>query len=214
MVNKQELFDSVRDYLMRHPEELVRLIKNGFLLRVGLPLDALRWFASKAQGKKAPKDVQIEAVPPGVRVGATLDLMGSVVRASAIIYVEDIRLNSQEVRIELRLADVSLKLLQDSDSPVATLLKSGALDLSKPGNLAKYMPKRPAMLVEAADDRIALDLMKHPALANQKVEKLLGLITPLITVGEIRTDWEHLDVVFRPFQHGVAKALEQVRGQL
>ena len=135
-------------------------------------------------------------------------------RASAIIYIEDIRLSGEEMRIELRLADVSLKLLEDSDSAVATLLKSGALDLSKPGNLVKYMPKRPAMLVEAEDDRIVIDLMKHPALANQKVERLLALITPLITVGAVRTDWEHLDVVLRPFQHGFAKALEQVRGQL
>ncbi len=214
MVNKQEMFDSVREYLMRHPEELVRLVKNGFLLRLGLPLDALRWFAARAKGKKAPKDVQIEAVPPGIRVGATVDLMGTVVRASTIIYIEDIRINPQEVRIEVRLADVSMKLLGDSDSPVATLLKSGALDLSKPGNLAKYMPKRPPMLVEAEDDRVVVDLMKHPALANEKVERLLGVITPLITVGAVRTDWEHLDVVLRPFQYGFAKALEQVRGQL
>jgi hypothetical protein len=214
MVNKQELFESVRGYLMHHPEELVRVVKNSFLLRFGLPLDAVRWLAARAGGRKAPKDVQIEAVPPGVRVGATLELMGNVIRASAIIYIEDIRLNSSELRIEVRLADVALKLLSDTDSPVATLIKSGALDLSKPGNLAAYMPKRPAMLIEAADDRVVIDLMKHPAFGNQKVEKILGLITPLITVDQVRTDWEHLDVVFKPFQNGVAQALEQVRGHL
>ncbi len=214
MLDKQEVFDSVREYLMNHPEELVRFVKNAFLLRVGLPLDALRWVAARAGGRKAPKDVQIEAVPPGVRVGATVDLMGTVVRASFILYIDEVRINSNELRIETRLADVALKLLSESDSPVATLLKSGALDLSKPGNLVAYMPKRPPFIVEADGDRIVVDLMKHPALGNEKVERILSLVTPLITVGAIRTDWEHLDVVFKPFQHGLAKALEEVKSHL
>jgi hypothetical protein len=214
MLDKQELFESAREYLMRHPEEVLRVVKNAFLLRLGVPLDALRWLATKAGGRKAPKDVQIEAVPPGVRVGATLDLMGAVLRASAILYVEDVRIDSKQVRFDLRLADVDLKLLGESESPVATLIKSGALDLSKPGNLVAYMPKRPPMIVEAADDRICLDLMKHPALDDAKVEMVLGLVTPFITVGAIRTDWEHLDVVFKPLQEGLGRALEQVRERL
>ncbi len=214
MLNTQELFDSTRDYLMRHPEEVLRAVKNTFLLRFGVPLDALRWLASKAGGKKAPKDVQIEAVPPGIRVGATLDLMGAIVRASAIIYVEDVRIDSEQVRFDTRLADVSLKLLSESESPVATLIQSGALDLSKPGNLVKFMPKRPPMIVEAKDDVISIDLMKHPALKNAKVEAVLSLVTPFITIGAIRTDWEHLDVVFKPLQAGLGRALAQVRDRL
>ncbi len=55
---------------------------------------------------------------------------------------------------------------ETSESPVAALLRSGALDLSKPGNLAAYMPKRPAMLVAAKDDRVTLDLMRHPKFAK------------------------------------------------
>ncbi len=60
-----------------------------------VPLDALRWLASQIKGKKAPKDLQIEAVPPGVRIGATLSLMGTVVRASAILYIRDVRFNAK-----------------------------------------------------------------------------------------------------------------------
>lgn len=214
MANKEQLFESLRKYLMSHPEEVLRVLKNLFFLRVGVPLDALRWAAGRAGGKKGPKDVQIEAVPPGVRVGATINLMGAIVRASAVIYIEDIRLNSQELRIEIRLGDVAMKVLEDNDSAVAALLRSGALDLSKPGNLAAYMPKRPAMLVEAKDDRLVLDLMKHPALRNERVERLIGLITPFITIGAIRTDWEHLDVDLQPFQEGVAGAVAAVRERL
>lgn len=211
MIDPRALLGNTKDYLIQHPEELVRLGKNALALRFGLPLDALRWLAAQFGGKKAPQDLQIEAVPPGIRVGATLDLMGTVVRASAILYIEEVRINAAEMRFELRLADVSLKLLKDAPTPVATLIKSGALDLSKPGNLVAYMPKRPAFLVEAKDDRIVLDLMKHPAVTQKNVDKWVGLVTPFVSIGAIRTDWEHLDVTFRPLQNGLSEALASVR---
>jgi hypothetical protein len=211
MLNKQAAFEAARDYLMRHPEELVRWLRNALTLTMGVPLDALRWIAEQPIGKNAPRDVQIEAVPPGVRVGATLGLMGTTVRASAVLTFEDIRLNSKQLRFDIKLSDVALKLLGESDSPVATLLKSGALDLSKPGNLVAFMPKRPAFIVDAFDDRIVLDLMKHPVFAKQRVERLVGLVTPFVTVGRIRAEWEHLDVVFRPFQGGIGQAWNALR---
>jgi hypothetical protein len=73
------------------------------------------------------------------------------------------------------------------------------------------MPKRPKFLVEAHDDRIVIDLMKHPVLAQQKIERILSWVTPFITLGAIRTDWEHLDLQFKPFQNGVAQAFGQLR---
>jgi hypothetical protein len=130
------------------------------------------------------------------------------------VYIDDIRLNAKELRFDLRISDVAATVLEDNDSLVATLLRSGNLDLSKPGNLVKYLPKRPAVLVEAQDDRISLDLMRLPALQNQKVERLVAMITPFISVGQVRTDWEHLDVVFRPLQDGLANAILAVRAQL
>jgi hypothetical protein len=211
MIDPRALLGNAKNYLVQHPEELIRAGKNAFLWRFGLPLDAIRWLASQLKGKKAPKDLQIEAVPPGVRIGATLDLMGTVVRASAIVYIEDVRFNADQLRIELRLADVGLKLLQDAPTPVATLIKSGALDLSKPGNLVAYMPKRPAFLIDAKDDRIVVDLMKHPAITKQNIDKWVGLVTPFVSIGAIRTDWEHLDVTFKPFQEGVAAAFSSVK---
>ena len=209
MIDTRRLLGSAKNYLLQHPEELVRASKNALFWRFGVPLDLLRWLAAQMKSPKAPKDLQIEAVPPGVRVGATLDLMGTVVRASGILYIEDVRFNAQELRMELRLADVSLKLLKDAQTPVATLIKSGALDLSKPGNLVAYMPKRPAFLVEAKDDRVVIDLMKHDAIARQN--KWVGLVTPFVSVGAIRTDWEHLDVTLRPLQHGFSEAISSVR---
>lgn len=191
-------------WLKQHPEEVFRVVRNAAGLRFGVPLDALRWaadFAGAKAGKKAPKDVQIEAVPPGLRFGASVDLMGAPVRASAVVFIEKVVMSPVELRFEIRLADVDMKVLDDkAESPVAALLKSGALDLSKPGNLANYMPKRPPMLVEAVDDRVVLDLMKHPKLAaNASVRRTLGMVTPVVTVSGIETDWEHLDILLRMF---------------
>lgn len=213
MPDKKAIIEAAGAYLKQHPAELLRAVRNAVALRVGLPLDALRWFASQPGGRKAPKDVQIEAVPPGVRIGATVDAMGTPLRASATIYVDRVRLSDEELRFEVRLADVVLKVLDDdAQTPIAALLKSGALDLSKPGNLAAYMPKRPPVLVEAADDRIVIDLMKHPKLAKRAaVGKVLGLVTPLVGVRAVQTDWEHLDVLLRAFPDGLGQAVAAMR---
>lgn len=207
------IVESLVGYLRDHPEELLRVLKNALALRFGVPIAGLRWLASRVTGKRAPKDVQISAVPPGVRVGAQIDLMGTAVRASAIVYVENLQIAPETLRIELRLADVSLKLVDPSaESPIAALLKSGALDLSKPGNLAAYMPKRPALLVEARDDRIVLDLMKHPKFASdERLKRALGVVVPLVTIGAIETDPEHLDVAFRPLPEGIGEVIRGVR---
>ena len=204
---------AVGSYIKDHPDELWRLLRNAVALRFGVPLAALRWLAAKGGGKKAPKDVQIDAVPPGVRIAASLDLMGTPVRASAIVFVERVSVNAQELRFELRLAEVSLKVTdENSATPIAALLKSGALDLSKPGNLAAYMPKRPALLVEAKDDRIVIDLMRHPKFArSESAQRAIRILAPLITVSGIETDPEHLDVALRPFPDGMRDVLSRVR---
>jgi hypothetical protein len=185
-------------------------------MRVGVPIVALRWLASNLDGKKAPKDVEIAAVPPGIRVAATLDLMGTTVRASAIVIVERLKLDAETLRIEIRLREVALKALDErQETPVAALLKSGALDLSKPGNLAAYMPKRPALLVEAKDDRIVLDLMKHPKLARDaRIRRALHALVPLVTVSAIESDPEHLDVSFQAFPEGLAEVVAGFRRAL
>lgn len=200
-------------YLRDHPEELLRALRNLLALRFGVPLDALRFFAGRAKGKKAPKDLVLEAVPPGLRVGAGLELMGTPVRAQATVFIERVSITPDELRFEIRLADVSLKVPDNApESPIAALLRSGALDLSKPGNLAAYMPKRPALLVEAKDDRIVIDLMRHPKIAkNPRAVRTLGLLAPLLTVAGIESDSEHLDVTLRAFPDGLREAVGGLR---
>jgi hypothetical protein len=211
---KPEMLQRACNYLVEHPDELVRIVRNLVGLRFGVPLAALRWVASQATGRRAPTDVVIEAVPPGIRVAATLDLMGARVRAGALIFVEKIAIDSEQLRMELRLADVVLELLEKSESPLAALIQSGALDLSKVGNLVAVMPRRPAFLVEASGERIVIDLKRHPALSGQRVDRILSLITPLVTVTSVETDLDHLDIAIGVLSRGVAGAVASWRSAL
>jgi hypothetical protein len=208
---KPEVLRTVGNYLVEHPDELVRIVRNAASLRFGVPLAALRWIAARAGGRRAPTDLAIEAVPPGIRVGATLELMGARVRASALVFVDGIRLCSDELRLELRVVEVALVLLNESASPLAALIRSGALDLTKPGNLVAVMPRRPDFLVEAKGDRIVLDLKRHAAFSGRRVETLLGLITPLVTVTGVASDREHLDVELGVLDQGVGAAVASWR---
>jgi len=206
------LVEALGAYLRQHPEELLRVLRNAIGLRFGVPIAGLRFLARRLNSRKAPKDVEISAVPPGVRFAATVELMGTTVRASAVVFIEEIQFDADTLRIAIRLAQLSMKVLDDSETPVAALLKSGALDLSKPGNLAAYMPKRPAMLVEARDDRVVLDLMKHPKIGGDaRLRRVLMLVAPLVTVRAIQTEPEHLDVALRAFPDGLSEVVAGFR---
>ena len=74
MADRKAMFEAAGAYLKQHPEELVRAARNLIALRLGVPLDALRWLIGQARGKRVPKNVEIDAVPPGIRLGATLEL--------------------------------------------------------------------------------------------------------------------------------------------
>ena len=47
--------------------------------------------------------------------------------------------------------------------------------------------------------------------ANAWVGRALGLVVPLVTIGAIETDPEHLDVAFRPLPKGVSEVLRGVK---
>ena len=211
---KPVMLQGVVAYLMEHPNELARIVKNAAELKLGVPLAALRWLATRIPGRRAPTDVLIEAVPPGVRITATLELMGAEVRASGLLFVEDVQVDPETLRVEVRLADVSLNLLGDSPSPLGALISSGALDLSKLGNLVGAFPRRPPFILEAKDDRIVLDLKRHPALQGGRAELFLALVTPLVTVTGVRADTEHLDVEFGVLRDGFGGVMNTWRSLL
>jgi hypothetical protein len=211
--NPKEILQKAGTYLKEHPEEILRAMRGALGLRFGVPIDALRFLAKEfGGGKKAPKDVVIESAPPGIRLAATVDAMGTPLRASFVLYLEELNVTPEEIRIGARIAEMSLKVLGESDSPLAGLIKSGALDLSKPGNLVAFMPKRPAALIDAKDDRVVLDLMKIPSIAaNEKVRRALRVATPVVGVRAIKTKDDHLDVHFKATLSGVSAAIAAAR---
>jgi len=214
MLDARSLLNAAVDYIRRNPEELVRAAVNAAGLRFGVPLAALRYISSQAKlPRKAPQDIEIGSSPPALRVSLSVDAMGTPLRASAAIKVDEIDLSPEALRIGLKLSDVKLALIGDSNAPVATLIKSGALDLSKPGNLVKFLPKRPPAIVDAEEDRIVIDLMKVPAIAgNDVLRRALAIVTPVMNVRAVDTDRDHLYVALRASPRGLPRAFAAIRG--
>ena len=212
-MDPRALLKAAADYVKKNPDELLKAAVNAAGLRFGVPLAALRYLTSNAKlGKKAPKDIEIGSSPPALRLSASVDAMGTPLRATAAIRIDEVDIAPDSIRIGIRLSDVKLALLGPSESPVATLVQSGALDLSKPGNLVKFIPKRPAAIVEADGDRIVIDLMKVPKIAgNARLRRLLGIITPLVGVRAIETDRDHIYIALRATPRGLVRALTAIR---
>ncbi len=200
-------------FIAKNPTTMLSMARHALGMRIAVPLDALRWFiANTPPSKKAPQDVTITPRPPAIGIGATVDLMGTTVRAGASIRVDQIEVGEEKFRVSLRLSDVNMKVLGESATPVAGLIKSGALDLSKPGNLAKFMPKRPAVLVEAHDDVIVLDLMQNPKIAsNDRVRGILGTLTPVVQVAGMSTEGDFLILQLRASPFGLPRAINAAR---
>jgi hypothetical protein len=199
--------------MVRNPFSLVRVAAHAANLRIAIPLDAIRWFISNTPpSKKAPTDVVITARPPAIHVGATIELMGTRLRASAAVKVDELRIDADELRLSLKLSDVDMRVLDGATTPIAGLIKSGALDLSKPGNLANFMPKKPPALVDAHDDTLVLDLMKIPKIAkNSRLRQVLSRLTPVVNVSALKTDGDFLIVALRATPLGMPRALSPAR---
>jgi hypothetical protein len=200
-------------FIAKNPTTMLSMARHALGMRIAVPLDALRWFISNTPpSRKAPQDVTITPRPPAIGFGATIDLMGTTVRAGASIRVDQIEVGEEKFRVTLRLSDVTMKVLGESFTPVAGLIKSGALDLSKPGNLAKFMPKKSPVLAEAHDDIIVLDLMQEPKFAaNERVRAVLGTLTPVVQVSGLSTEGDFLILQLRASPFGLPRALNAAR---
>ena len=212
MPTPQETVDAVRSYLRMHPEELGRAVRSALGLRFGVPIAALRWLGQQAERSGKVEDFHIDSVPPGIRLAGNIDVMNTPLRAGAVIFVERVVFNDEELTVALRLEDVMLKLDGESDSPIAALIKSGALDLSNPGTLVNFMPGRSPVLAEANGNRIVLDLMRDPKIGNNPlVRRAVSLLTSFVTLHGVETDTKHLDIAFRALPTGLGGAAQSVR---
>ena len=214
-MNPRDVLRAAVGYVRQNPGAVVKAATDATKLRFGIPVRALLWAASQSSGpkggkpkKNAPTDIKIDASPPALRFAASVDAVGTPIRVSAAIRVEDVFFAPDTVRVAIRLNEVTLTLLGESDSPVAMLIKSGVLDLSKPGNVVKVLPKRPPFIVEAGGDRIVLDLLKIPALAkSSRFRRLLNVLSPVVGVRAIETDGEQLYISLRATPRGLPEAI-------
>lgn len=215
MAIAQQAFDTFRSFLRDHPEEVGRAVRNAIGLRFGVPLAALRWLGAQAERAGKVEDFTIDAVPPGLKLAGNVDLMKTPVRAAATIFVERVVFTDEELTVALRLEDVTMKLNGDAETPVAMLIKSGALDLTNPGSLVAYMPGRSPVLAEANGNRIVLDLMRDPKVGkNPLVRRAVSILTSFVTLHGVETDPQHLDIAFRALPVGVGGAVRAVRNHV
>jgi hypothetical protein len=204
MLDKKNIALGLAAYLREHPEELLRAARQARHLRFGVPMLLLKWLIPQLAGETGPKDIELEAVPPGIRLTATVTEMETELRGSGILTVHEVGISPEELRVVVALHDVSIRLLSaEKRTPLAALIQSGALDLSRIANLVSYMPTRPAVLVEVVENRLVLDLMRLPKLAaDARLRRLVAALSTLLSGGRVETDPTHLEVALRAFPHG------------
>jgi hypothetical protein len=208
----QVALDAAREYLRRNPDELGRAVRNALGLRVGVPIVALRWIARQAEKPGKLEDVQIDSVPPGLKVAASVDAMKTPLRVSATIFIDRIVFTEDELTLAIRVEDIGLKLNGEARTPLAAVIKSGALSLANIGTLLGYMPDRPVVIAEANENRLVLDLMRDPKIGrNPLVRRLVAVLTSFVTLYGVQSDDSHLDISFRALPIGLKGAARAVR---
>src|SRR6187401_2506445 len=105
-------------FIAKNPTTVLSMARHALGMRIAVPLDAVRWFiANTPPSRKAPQDVTVMARPPAIAV-----------RANASIKIEQLEVAPEQLKVKIRLSNVDLKVLGESATPVAALIKSGALD--------------------------------------------------------------------------------------
>ncbi len=195
-------------YLLSHPEFLLRCVINAARLRLGVPLDAVNWLLHKVAAGKLPPDLMLTAEPPGIRVSATLEVMGTRLGLAATLTVEQVLFSLGSIRVELRVRDLSIK--PQGDSPMVQMLSM--MDLSKPGDLLSFMPMRPPMILDAQGDLFVLDLMKLPKLArNELAQRIVAALSEVLAIREFATEDDLLVIGLRAMPLGLMSALGHLR---
>jgi hypothetical protein len=207
MLDRRKVVSAVTNFIRENPQEVERGIRSAFGLRFGVPLAAFRWLVQETAEDADAIDLIVEAEPPGLRVAATFEKMETRLRGSAVVFVNRVLLSGDEIRFEVRLEQVGLQVLSSKKTQLSALIRSGALDLSKPGNLIDELPGMPSVIVEAYDNRLVIDLMRSPKFRNNRMLRhAIGLLSSLVTVHGIQTESDHLDVVFRALPKGTLGA--------
>lgn len=209
MFNRKAALIAGIGYLRKRPGELLHAARRARHLRLAIPIAALKWLATElTTSSGGARDVRIASSPPGLRVDATVEQMGTLIRATCVLLVERVTVGADSLEMELRLRDVALELLDEgTQTPLAALIRSRTLDLSRVASLVAYLPSRPSALIDAMDDRLVFDLMKVPQISQDaRVHTVLRLVSGILAVDDVCVNQDHLEIGFHPLLSGV-KAL-------
>ena len=151
-------------------------------------LDAVRWLAGRLLSGGDVNNIEITPQAPGLRLKGDSVFMGNPMRAAATITVRSVTVAPGTLTTTIKISDLTMDALTEP-SPLAQLLTSGVLNLSKPGSLLKFMGKKPEVIVDATDDEFVLDLMKVPDVRdNPRIQQALKAFTPVFHLKEIFTE--------------------------
>lgn len=215
MLPPREVARAARRYIRAHPEELRRAIRSSFGLRFGVPLAVFRWVVEQLLSDAKALDPSFDAVPPGLKIGATIERMQTRIRVSMELFIHDIRVSADELHLELRFEQVDLQVLSEAPTIPAALIRSGALRLDALGALIAELPGMPEFIVRAEANRICVDLLQAPALKNNRLLRhAMGLVSSLITVDSVETAAAHLDVQLHALPNGRRGATGALRAHL
>ncbi len=201
-------------YAAANPRLLGEIARNALHGRLTVPLDLLRWATTLLPpGGSTPSDMTVVAQPPALGLGATANLMGTQLRVDAALLIDALDTSTDAFKVTLRVRDLRASVLNNLDGNLAKLLKSGALNLSKPASLLNFVPKKPPAILEAKEDRFVVDLLKFDQVANNPtIRKVLATLTPILSIGEIRTEGDNLIIGLRASPRGFRDTLAAIRG--
>lgn len=187
-------------------------LRRGVPPHLVIPLGALRWLLRRSlRGDKAPTDLVLRAQPPSLFLAATVTVMGQRLRVSASILIEEVVGGADELRLVLRVRELRI-IADDPQGPLGRLLTS--VSLSKPASLVGLLgPMKPKAIVGASGDRFEIDLLKIPALAeNRRLRTSLRALTPVLGIAEVWTFADLLVFTLRLTPRGLPAALAGLRG--
>jgi hypothetical protein len=205
---------SASRYVVSHPMTVLQVARHAALLRWAIPLDALRWLVRQIPaGRSTPTDIRIEARPPAIYIGATVDLMGAVVRVAGSLRFDQVRISPEAALLAVHVSDLAV-IPEDPNSPLNQLLQSGAINLEKPADLLGFMGRRPSVIVSAKGKDFELDLLQIPGMGDSPLLlRGLGAVTPVVNLRAIETRDDFLIVGFQATPSGLPAALAALRGQ-
>lgn len=182
----------------------LRIAARALTGHMRIPLDLLR--AAIPDSDKFSVDIQPQ--PPGVWVSGSTTALGAPLRFSGLVLVEGIDYDGDHRRLHLRLRNVSLETDADASGPLAATIRDGSIDTARPGDLIGNMPRLPAFVTEAAGERIVIDLLAIPRLAEHPhVRALLAVGSSLVGFTAIEVLDDVLEIKLSALPAGAGAAV-------